>query len=65
MQAMVSQMKIPKLIRKLSGLYKLAVGQAGKPEGENARRQMDKMLENSSVRAITNWYNGIIDLVWR
>lgn len=43
-------MEIPKLIRKLAGLYKLAVGQAGKPEGDNARRQMDKMLENSSVK---------------
>jgi len=43
-------MDIPKLIRKLKGLCKLAVRQAGKPEGENARAHMDTMMENSSVK---------------
>jgi hypothetical protein len=43
-------MKIPSLIRKLSGLFKLATGQAGTPEGDNARRQMNKMLETQDVK---------------
>ena len=43
-------MEIPTLIRKISGLFKLASGQAGTPEGENARRQMDRMLEKQEVK---------------
>lgn len=42
-------MNIPSLIRKLSGLYKLATGQAGTAEGDNARRQMNRMLEKAKV----------------
>lgn len=43
-------MEIPTLIRKVSGLFKLATGQAGTPEGDNARRQMDRMLEKQKIK---------------
>jgi hypothetical protein len=38
-------MDIPKIIRKLFGLAKIARGQAGTPEGDNAQRMVDVMLE--------------------
>jgi len=43
-------MEIPTLIRKLSGLSKLALDQTGTPEGDNARRQMELMAEKAGVK---------------
>lgn len=42
-------MDIPKVIRRLFGLNNLATGQAGTPEGDNAQRMMDTMLEKHDL----------------
>lgn len=40
---------IPKLLRKLSGLHNIASGQGDTPEGDNAQRQLDRMVEKAGV----------------
>ena len=42
-------MEIPKIIRRLFGLNKLATDQAGTHEGNNAQRMMDVMLEKHDL----------------
>ena len=42
-------MDVPKIIRRLFGLNKLATDQAGTNEGDNAQRMMDAMLEKHGL----------------
>jgi len=43
-------LEIPKIIRRLFGLHKLATDQAGTNEGDNAQRMMDAMMEKHGVQ---------------
>ena len=66
---------IPKLLRKLTNLSRLAVGTAGTPEGQNAARAMAKMVGSSGIEfeddafdvieeTCTVKYKYETDLVW-